>query len=59
MATFGKNDSDSDFAGLVGSEGNMESPHKRKISPFSDKTVKLSYEGYEQPEIYINITNSR
>ena len=50
MESFGKPESDSDFKGIVASEGNLYiksqtmKHSRRQISPFSDKTEKLSYE---------------
>jgi hypothetical protein len=49
MESFGKIDTDGEYQGVVGSEGNLDLKNKtlnhlRHASPFSDKTEKLSYE---------------
>jgi hypothetical protein len=41
MDSFAQPESDQEFKGTVGSEGIK---HSRHVSPFSDKTEKLSYE---------------
>ena len=60
MDSFGKPESDGEFKGTIGSEGIK---HSRHVSPFSDKTEKLSYEqggfdGLEPQGLPINLNLS-